>query len=71
MEITADFLVKALLGIVAAGGLGGNLYQGIDCQEHVELWQDEVDKMRSVSEAREIRDSNMCMDLIEHACGSP
>jgi hypothetical protein len=68
LEITADLIVKAFLGIVAAGGLGGNLYQGFDCQKQVDVWQEEVSRVRTSAEAREIRDSDMCLELLEISC---
>ena len=68
MDITADLIVKVFLGVVAAGAIGGNIYQGLDCQEQVGVWQEEGSRVRSSAESRETRDSDMCMELPERTC---
>jgi hypothetical protein len=70
-ELSTDRLVQIVLGLAAAGGLGlggVSLDQANECQIQVGQWREELDQEHARAQAREIRDSDLCQDLIEMIC---
>ncbi len=77
MPIDADKLLKIGLAAASAAGLGIGGYQTNTAttaeaametlKEQVDHWRGEVAAVRARAEAREIRDSDTCLALLEAA----
>ena len=70
-ELSTDRLVQIVLGLAAAGGLGFSglsAEQASTCADQVEHWREELSLERADSQAREIRDSDLCQEMIESVC---
>jgi hypothetical protein len=70
-DLSTDRLVQIVLGLAAAGGIG---FGGVsfdhasECEAAIERWREELQDEHARGQAREIRDADLCQEMIEMIC---
>ena len=70
-DLSTDRLVQIALGLAATAAAAYGTLQTQEhstCQIQVDHWREELALERAAGQAREIRDSDLCQDLIRTTC---